>query len=139
MEIEECSPLHDTYYSDSVIKQRTSPNVTTSTSHGFDFSFARSLDLFPKAEEASVVETSSLLTTIVTLFLIFVLSVYEFVRYLQPSITDTMVVDSDPGESLTVYMNITFHSLPCARCNFDFMSISGEHVLNVVDGLQRIP
>lgn len=50
-----------------------------------------------------------------------------------------MVVDSDTSDTLSLTMDITFHSLPCSHCIFDFMSVSGEHALNVVDGLQRIP
>lgn len=70
------SSLHTVYNNENSIKRRT-----PSFNNKFDFSFARSLDLFPKAEEASVIETSSIITTVITLILIFILSIWEFTRY----------------------------------------------------------
>ncbi len=99
----------------------------------------RRVDLFPKAEEEVTVDSNTgILTTVITFFIITLLFMSQLSDYLTVRTREHMVVDTQqPGESLKLAFDVTFHSLRCSLVNLDFMDITGAHKEDIQAGVLR--
>ncbi|GEM11224.1 cell cycle checkpoint protein rad17 [Rhodotorula toruloides] len=88
----------------------------------------RGVDAFGKTMEDVKIKTGfGGALTLISLSLILVLTLYEFVDYRRVHMDPSIVVDRSRGEKLVVNMNISFPRVPCYLLSVDIMDISGEH------------
>ncbi|BGP03775.1 ER-derived vesicles protein erv46 [Rhodotorula toruloides] len=88
----------------------------------------RGVDAFGKTMEDVKIKTGfGGALTLISLSLILVLTLYEYVDYRRVHMDPSIVVDRSRGEKLVVNMNISFPRVPCYLLSVDIMDISGEH------------
>lgn len=92
----------------------------------------RQLDAFPKVNEDFYSRSLSggVITLISSVFMV-LLFLTELRLYLQPTTTSELIVDTSRGETLQIYLDVTFPSLACSIISLDAMDISGEQHLDV--------
>lgn len=92
----------------------------------------KQLDAFPKINEDFYSRSMSgglitILSSIVMLTLFFT----ELGHFLSPVTKSQLLVDTSSGETLKIYLNITFPNLACSVISLDAMDVSGEQHLDV--------
>ncbi|GAA6042893.1 hypothetical protein JCM8097_002756 [Rhodosporidiobolus ruineniae] len=88
----------------------------------------KGVDAFGKTMEDVKIKTGfGGALTLVSLSLILMLTLYEFVDYRRVHMEPSIVVDRSRGEKLVVNLNISFPRVPCYLLSVDIMDISGEH------------
>eukprot|EP00899_Mesostigma_viride_P021692 jgi/Mesvir1/29524/Mv07019-RA.1 len=97
------------------------------------------LDAFPRTEEHLTQKTSSgALVTIFGVVLIVTLFVTELSAYLTTTAKHEMSVDLTRGETLPIYINITFPSLPCIVLSLDALDMSGKHEVDITSNIYKV-
>lgn len=69
--------------------------------------------------------------SLISLLLIAVLVIYEFMYYMQLNRIDRLFVDTSEQKKLPIYLNITFPGVPCSALSIDVMDVSGEHQIGI--------
>ncbi|BGP58406.1 hypothetical protein JCM8202_001909 [Rhodotorula sphaerocarpa] len=88
----------------------------------------RGIDAFGKTMEDVKIKTGfGGALTLVSLSIILLLTVWEFVDYRRVHWEPSVLVDRTRGEKLVVNLDITFPRVPCYLLSIDIMDISGEH------------
>lgn len=98
----------------------------------------RQLDAFPKVNEDFYRRSLSggvitLIAAVVMLLLFFT----ELRIYLHPVTTTELTVDTSRGDTLQIYLDVTFPSLACSFISLDAMDISGEQHLDVKHNIYK--
>ncbi|KAH6558506.1 hypothetical protein KP509_1Z060600 [Ceratopteris richardii] len=92
----------------------------------------RQLDAFPKVNEDFYRRSlSGGVITLVAAIVMLLLFITEFRIYLHPVTTTELTVDTSRGETLQIYLDVTFPALACSIISLDAMDISGEQHLDV--------
>lgn len=92
----------------------------------------RQFDAFPKVNEDFYSRSLSggVITLISSVFMV-LLFLTELRLYLHPVTSSELIVDTSRGETLQIYLDVTFPSLACSIISLDAMDISGEQHLDV--------
>lgn len=53
--------------------------------------------------------------------------VSEWIDYVTPTVSSKLEVDKERKERMDIYLNITFHHMPCSIISLDVMDVSGDH------------
>ncbi|KAH7331842.1 hypothetical protein KP509_20G053000 [Ceratopteris richardii] len=100
------------------------------------FNRIKQLDAFPKVNEDFYSRSmSGGLITIISGFFMLLLFFTELGHYLNPVTKSQLLVDTSSGETLKIYLNITFPNLACSIISLDAMDVSGEQHLDVKDDI----
>ncbi|GAA5982498.1 hypothetical protein JCM10908_006673 [Rhodotorula pacifica] len=92
----------------------------------------RGIDAFGKTMEDVKIKTGfGGALTLVSLSLIVVLTLWEFVDYRRVRMEPSVLVDRTRGEKLVVNLDITFPRVPCYLMSVDIMDISGDHQTDI--------
>lgn len=97
-----------------------------------------SFDAFNKTvEDAKIKTTSGGLVTIISVLIIFWLTLSEWWDYRSIDYRPELIVDKARGERLTINLNITFPQLSCELLTMDIMDASGEIQEQVSHGITK--
>jgi endoplasmic reticulum-Golgi intermediate compartment protein 3 len=99
---------------------------------GVSSSTLRRFDIYAKIEEDFQVKTTcgaalSLIGWLIIVFLMF----SEISTFMNVTPREHMAVDTSLQTKLTVYVNISFHSLTCAEVQLDAMDVAGYNQVNI--------
>eukprot|EP00250_Pteridium_aquilinum_P003513 c13825_g1_i2 orf=635-1795(-) len=98
----------------------------------------RQLDAFPKVNEDFYRRSlSGGIITLISSVVMLLLFLTELRIYLHPVTTTELTVDTSRGETLQIYLDITFPSLACSIVSLDAMDISGEQHLDVKHNIYK--
>ncbi|KAI5084366.1 hypothetical protein GOP47_0000535 [Adiantum capillus-veneris] len=98
----------------------------------------RQLDAFPKVNEDFYRRSlSGGVITLVAAVVMLLLFITELKIYLHPVTTTELTVDTSRGETLQIYLDVTFPSLACSIISLDAMDISGEQHLDVKHNIYK--
>jgi hypothetical protein len=75
--------------------------------------------------------------SIVAAFFMLLLFVSELSLFLTVEKEDHLFVDVSRSEKLPIYMDMTFHHIPCSLLSLDAMDLSGEHQLGVAANIKK--
>ncbi|XP_009408557.3 uncharacterized protein LOC103990964 [Musa acuminata AAA Group] len=99
----------------------------------------RSFDAFPRAEEHLLKKThSGAVVSIIGLAVMGTLFVHELKYYLTTYTVHQMSVDLKRGETLPIYINMTFPSLPCEVLSVDAIDMSGKHEVDLDTNIWKL-
>lgn len=92
----------------------------------------KQLDAFPKINEDFYNRSlSGGLITLISSIAMLLLFLTELRLFLNPVTKTQLIVDTSRGETLKIYLDVTFPSLACSIISLDAMDISGEQHLDV--------
>eukprot|EP01083_Nonionella_stella_P051785 137501_1 len=99
----------------------------------------KSLDLFPKYQEAAgLVRTREGATvSAVSLLIIIALFCSEFLEFMQHNTREHVKVDTTIGQQIPINFDITFHHLPCAGATVDAMDVTGDQQVDVIKQVSK--
>ncbi|CAO1616957.1 unnamed protein product [Sympodiomycopsis kandeliae] len=98
----------------------------------------RALDAFSRPlEDVRIRSASGAALTLLSFFLIFILTLSSWLDYRKVHLTHNLEVDKSRGEKLSVGVDITFPRVPCYLLSIDVMDISGEHLDDVKHDIKR--
>ncbi|KAJ9114412.1 hypothetical protein QFC20_001555 [Naganishia adeliensis] len=99
--------------------------------NGFMGAF-QGLDAFGKTMEDVKIRTKTgALLTFISLAIIAVSTILEFIDYRRVHLEPSIIVDRSRGEKLVVDMDIFFPRVPCYLLSLDIMDISGERQMDL--------
>lgn len=92
----------------------------------------KQLDAFPKINEDFYSRSlSGGVITLISSIAMLLLFLTELRLFLNPVTKTQLIVDTSRGETLKIYLDVTFPSLACSIISLDAMDISGEQHLDV--------
>eukprot|EP00250_Pteridium_aquilinum_P003469 c13785_g1_i1 orf=249-548(+) len=95
------------------------------------FNRIRQLDAFPKINEDFYSRSlSGGLITLLSSIAMLLLFLTELGQFLNPITKSQLLVDTSSGETIKIYINVTFPNLACSIISLDAMDISGEQHLD---------
>eukprot|EP00250_Pteridium_aquilinum_P001854 c12061_g1_i1 orf=335-1495(-) len=96
------------------------------------FNRIKQLDAFPKINEDFYSRSlSGGIITLVSSIVMLLLFLTELRLFLNPVTRTQLIVDTSRGETLKIYLDVTFPSLACSIISLDAMDVSGEQHLDV--------
>uniref|UniRef100_A0A7S1EQP9 Endoplasmic reticulum vesicle transporter C-terminal domain-containing protein n=2 Tax=Timspurckia oligopyrenoides TaxID=708627 RepID=A0A7S1EQP9_9RHOD len=98
----------------------------------------RALDAFPKTmEDARIKTASGGILSLLSLTVIVILFISEFIAFLSPERHVELRVDVSRGESLKVYIDIDFPRINCELLGIDALDATGNIQLEITNGLTK--
>ncbi|ODV89572.1 hypothetical protein CANCADRAFT_141066 [Tortispora caseinolytica NRRL Y-17796] len=98
----------------------------------------RAYDLFVKtAEDARVRTTSGGMITLVSILVMIVLTFSEWKEYTSTEYKPQLVVDTLRGEDMSIYINISFPTIPCGMISLDIIDVTGDVRTGLTDNLLK--
>jgi len=99
----------------------------------------KTLDVYPKTDDEVLTKTESGgMISLISFILITFLLLSEVSRYLFPTVTHSLQVDTRPSKPISIHFDMTFHALRCSETNIDVMDVSGESQVAAEKNIHRI-